>query len=250
MRLKNVLLICNKKDLWLKILMKIYAIKVKEINKENLHKISEFIHREKKIKIQKLNHKEDKIRTLIGEVLIRNIIKENLAISNEDIVFEINRYGKPFLRDNPNFNFNISHSGNYVVCAIDHKPIGIDIEKIISIEYKSISKNFFTSKELNFIMEENLNNQLNKFYEIWTLKESYVKACGQGLYMSLKAFSMEYEDNGDIKVIINNKYDECRIKSFNLESSYKMAVCSFSKIITKDITIINQEALISNFLYS
>jgi 4'-phosphopantetheinyl transferase len=230
--------------------MKIYAIKIKEISKENLQEISEFIRREKKIKIQKLNHEKDKIRTLIGEVLIRNIIKENLAIRNSNINFEINRYGKPFLKDNPNFNFNISHAEDYVVCAIDHKPIGIDIEKIRPIEYKSIANNFFTSKELNFIMEENLNNQLNKFYEIWTLKESYAKACGQGLYMSLKAFSMDYENNGGIKVVIDNKYDECRIKSFDLESSYKMAVCAFSKIITKDITIINQETLISNFLYT
>lgn len=50
MKLKNLLLICNKKDLWLKILMKIYAIKIKEINKEALHKIGKFIHREKKFK--------------------------------------------------------------------------------------------------------------------------------------------------------------------------------------------------------
>jgi len=124
--------------------MKIYAIKIKEISKENLHEISEFVHREKKIKIQKLNHEKDKIRTLIGEVLIRNIIKENLAIRNSNIIFELNRYGKPFLKDNPNFNFNISHAEDYVVCAIDHKPIGIDIEKIRPIEYKSIANNFFT----------------------------------------------------------------------------------------------------------
>ena len=51
--------------------------------------------------------------------------------------FEKNQYGKPYLSEHPDFYFNISHSGEYVLCAIDNNPIGVDIEEVVrAIEYE------------------------------------------------------------------------------------------------------------------
>lgn len=108
--------------------MKIYAVEISDITEEVLNKLCLFIDPEKEYKIKRLVNKKDKIRTLIGEILIRTIVIEELGIINKHIIFEKNKYGKPYLKGYENFNFNISHSGKFVVCAIDDKSIGIDIE--------------------------------------------------------------------------------------------------------------------------
>ncbi|EQB86584.1 hypothetical protein M918_13340 [Clostridium sp. BL8] len=204
----------------------------------------------KNIKIKKFINKKDKIRTLIGEILIRTIIVENLKINNRYIRFNKNQYGKPYLKEYPSFNFNISHSGEYVLCAVDDKPIGIDVEEVKPIECEEIAKNFFETKEFEYIINQDLKFQLDRFYEIWTLKESYIKCCGQGLSIPLKSFSIEVNQYENIKVIGNNEYKEHTFKLFDIELGYKVAVCSLNKEISKNIIRLDQNCLISKYIGS
>ena len=169
-----------------------------------------------------------------------------MHIDNNQIKFIKNQYGKPYLQGYTDFKFNISHSGDFVVCAVDDKSIGVDIEEVKNIEYKEISRNCFTENEFNYINQENSNIQLNRFYKIWTLKESYIKYCGQGLSMPLESFSIDI-DKENIKVIVNEEYKEHTFKLFSIESNYKMAVCSLNKGISDNIIYINQESLINNY---
>ncbi|WP_241401874.1 4'-phosphopantetheinyl transferase superfamily protein [Clostridium beijerinckii] len=53
---------------------------------------------------------------------------------------------------------------------------------------------------------QDLKFQLDMFYEIWTLKESFIKCCGQGLSRSLKLLSIEIDKFKNIKVISNSEY--------------------------------------------
>jgi 4'-phosphopantetheinyl transferase len=228
-------------------LMKLYAVKILDISKEKLDNTCSVFDLEKKRKIEKFVHKKDKIRTLIGEILIRTIICEDLSISNRNITFKKNKYGKPYLIGYHNFQFNISHSEDYVVCAIDNKPIGIDIEKIKPIEYKEIAQSFFSMSEFGYIVKEDLNNQVKKFYEMWTLKESYIKCTGQGLSIPLNSFSIVFNQYETIKVIIDNDYTEHVFNRFDIASGYKMAVCSVNKEVSNKIRIIDQNSLINNY---
>lgn len=67
-------------------------------------------------------------------------------------------------------------------------------EKIIPIDLR-IGKRFFINKEYEYIMNKNLISRLEYFYEIWTLKESYIKAVGMGLSISLNSFNICINDN-------------------------------------------------------
>ena len=171
---------------------------------------------EKKYKIKKFINRKDKIRTLIGEILIRTIVVEKLDIRNKNIRFEKNQFGKPYLKDYLKFNFNISHSGDFVLCAIDKKPIEIDIEEVKYIEYEEIAKSFFTISEFDYIVKNDWDTSLNKFYKIWTLKESYIKCCGQGLTIPLKSFSIDIDKYENIKVIIQNEHNNYIFKRFDI----------------------------------
>src|SRR5690606_17840232 len=80
---------------------------------------------------------------------------------------QFNSYGKPFI--DQNIFFNLSHSGNYVVCAFFMQEIGIDIEEIKEIEIDDFNK-IFTEGERKCL--KNSNNRTNDFFRYWTMKES------------------------------------------------------------------------------
>lgn len=227
--------------------MKIYAVKISDISEEKLDKLCLSIDSEKRHRIERFINKKDKIRTLIGEILVRSIIIRELNIENEYIKFEKNQYGKPYLLGYPDFNFNISHSEDFVVCAVDSKPVGIDIEVVKCIEYKDIAQNFFTEREFNYIVKQKSDIQLSRFYEIWTLKESYMKCLGKGFSIPLKSFSVCMDEYENIRVIDDNQNENCIFKVFDMGFGYKMAVCSLSKEISDNIIRITQRDLIDNY---
>ncbi len=228
--------------------MEIYAVEILDISEDKLNKLYSLTDSKKISKVKKFINKKDKIRTLIGEILIRTIITEDLGIRNDNISFEKNPYGKPYLKNYPNFNFNISHSGDFVVCAIDNNPIGVDIEEVKYIEYEDIAKNFFTTNEFDYITKNDSYSSLSRFYEIWTLKESFIKCCGQGLSMPLKSFSIDIDEYKNIRVFTYGKHKDYIFKIFDIELGYKLAVCSLNKEICNNIIRLDQNSLINKYI--
>ena len=53
-----------------------------------------------------------------------------------------------------------------------------------------MAKRFFAGEEYAYVMEpESIPERWIRFYRIWTLKESYVKAMGWGMYRSFSSFT-------------------------------------------------------------
>ncbi|MGX5439993.1 4'-phosphopantetheinyl transferase family protein [Bacillus thuringiensis] len=229
--------------------MEIYAVKITDINNQKLENICSWIDEDKRYRIKKFINKKDKIRTLIGELLIRSLTNKKLKIGNKKIIWGKNQYGKPYLKGYPKYYFNISHSGDFVVCAIDNNPVGIDIEKIKQIEYEEIAKGFFCDSEYAYIKQGDFNHQLRKFYEVWTLKESFIKCCGSGLSMSLKSFSIEIDSRKAVRILSDSgeKNNFYSMAVFDIESEYKMAVCTLNKEILRNITMIDQNSIINDY---
>ena len=110
----------------------------------------------------------------------------------KQIEFAVNEYGKPFVVDKPRTQFNISHTDHYIACIIADEPVGIDIELIKNADMK-IAERFFTPDETAYIIDDKW--QANRFYEVWTKKESRIKWEGKGLYKPLPSFSVFESSN-------------------------------------------------------
>ncbi|HFK1759458.1 4'-phosphopantetheinyl transferase superfamily protein [Bacillus bombysepticus] len=182
-------------------------------------------------------------RTLIGDLLIRSLICQKYKINNEEIRFKYNEYGKPFVENFSDFHFNLSHSGEWVVCTTANFNVGIDIEKVSEIEALKLAKEFFSADEFYDISNMNSDEQINYFYDLWTLKESYIKTIGKGLYNPLNSFSIKKESRALIlyKNIPKNFY----FKQYNIDLNYKLSACATrdefpQEIIIKDIYAIFQ----------
>lgn len=135
-----------------------------------------------KQEVEKYVRWEDQHNTLIGKLLVYlgySILKgERLNFE----IYERDKYNKPFLKDS-SLNFNISHSGKTVVCAISQKRVklGIDIEEIKKININDF-ENIFHPNEFNKIRQ---TNDIEEFYKYWTRKEAFTKAIGEGIILPL-----------------------------------------------------------------
>lgn len=116
------------------------------------------------------------------------ILGKSLKADNNSLVIEEDEFGKPYLRDYVDTHYNISHTKGAIVCAVADKPVGVDIEKVRKIS-KSIVERYFTKNEQNYVLSY-LENQDERFTEIWTKKEAYVKWLGKGLAFPFGSFDV------------------------------------------------------------
>jgi 4'-phosphopantetheinyl transferase len=144
---------------------------------------------EKQARIARFIHVEDAWRTLLGELIVRREIRKRLAILNRDIFFSRNEYGKPFLLGHPDFHFNVSHSGSYIVCAFDSEETGIDIEEVKEVDL-GVAQRFFHKEEAAYIESRREDMKHAELLRIWTMKEAYIKRDGRGINISLESFSV------------------------------------------------------------
>jgi 4'-phosphopantetheinyl transferase len=200
----------------------------------------------KKERLLRFYRMEDKLRGLFGDLLIRDGIMQKTGLNNKDISFTTNDYGKPFLKDRDDVQFNISHSGTWVVGVIDHQPVGIDVEQVQEIDL-DISKNYFSADEHEDLMQK--PDKFDYFFTLWSLKESYIKIIGKGLSHPLNAFSIKFINPGEIVIKVKEQQvKETFFRQFEIDKQYKMAVCAAHDRIPHQVKIITPEQLIKKFL--
>lgn len=106
------------------------------------------------------------------------------------IQFTRSNMGKPFLADSSEIHFNISHSDNWVICAISDLPIGVDIELIRGFSHE-ILENVLSPLELAHYHSTPYGQREKLFFTYWAAKESYLKALGLGLNVPLKSIEFQ-----------------------------------------------------------
>lgn len=117
------------------------------MEKLKFDKLITYISVEKRERISRFHRYEDTQRTLFADILVRYLLCKRLGIKNKELIFGVNEYGKPFLINNTNIQYNISHLSKWVACSIDKHPVGIDIEGIKPIDI-SVAKRFFSKEEV------------------------------------------------------------------------------------------------------
>ncbi|MBJ8030650.1 4'-phosphopantetheinyl transferase superfamily protein [Bacillus cereus group sp. N21] len=232
-------------------MINIYAIKKPQFIDENRYNtLLNLVSAEKKKKIDGYVIKEDAYRSLLGDILIRSVICKQYKIFNQDIKYDYNKYGKPFWEGSNHFFFNISHSGDWIVCIVDKFPVGIDIEQICPINLEVIS-HFFSDEEVEDLNTRSSVGKIDYFYDLWTLKESYIKAIGKGLSIPLNSFVIKKNKEEGIIVKHDDLYSSYFFTQYQIDSNYKLSVCATSnrfpkKVIIKNMSEIVQEVLVNN----
>lgn len=161
--------------------MEWYRYNIQGLTSQEYDRWYELMDEEKKARVDRFRFVEDKKRTVAGEMLARKAISKWCNVPAESVVFEKNNYGKPFAKELA-VEFNVSHSGDMVVCAVSDRPIGIDVEQIRPMR-DSVAKRICSQEELDYWSDPSISEaeRLNRFFEIWTAKEAYCKCIGIGI---------------------------------------------------------------------
>jgi 4'-phosphopantetheinyl transferase len=163
-------------------------------------------------------------------------LSQYAAVARPDWTFAPTVYGRPFLTNDDDLarriSFNISHSEDRIVVAIAiDRLLGVDVERVMPIEdMEEVAKAFFSPQEVQALRGLPLAQRNARFLEYWTLKESYIKACGQGLSLPLDKFWFQFPQAGTLQFNISNDLDADaqRWLFWQIESvpDYLVAVCS------------------------
>ena len=176
-----------------------YKYNINYLSENEYNKWFSLMNTKKQNRVNAYRNINAKKRSVCGELLVKKNISNLLGICADTIKIETLDNGKPYAA-NVDVHFSISHSSDYVVCAIDNSPIAIDIEQIKPINLK-IAKRICTEKELTYIFSKTPinrdftystdNSLLTKFFKIWTFKEAYIKLNGFIDFKSIDYFSID-----------------------------------------------------------
>ena len=168
-------------------------------------------------KVERYRMPSSQIQALYVRNYLRKVLSRYSDLMPEAWRFEYGEKGKPSLvakqQLKTGLNFNISHSKEHLliaVCQIEGKQVqlGVDIEHArSSTNIDSIMKHYFSDKELADLLELSKEEQRERFFDLWALKESYIKATGKGLATSLRSFSFDFSS-------LTNKTLELRTSGF------------------------------------
>lgn len=139
-------------------------------------------------KIAEMVQKTDKCRMLAAGHLLRDALFAR-GYRLKELTVQKNEHGKPYMKELPDFYYNLSHSGEYAVCAVSDQPVGIDIEGIRFAEEKDwermdhLAARIMTADEQAAYWKIRPEERPVEFTKLWTKKESVAKLLGCGMQL-------------------------------------------------------------------
>jgi 4'-phosphopantetheinyl transferase len=132
---------------------------------------------------------------IVARARLRQILSSYLDRSPQEIEISTGLQGKPQVTG---LEFNLSHSGDLVVYAVSDRPIGIDIERIRSMDLSGVIQRFFAPSEFAAWQKLPESEQEVAFFRTWTVKEAYLKAIGTGLHTPLSEVAVSIDQDPPI----------------------------------------------------
>ena len=179
--------------------------------------------------------------SLIGELLVLKLYQQFTGSSASSVSFGKNQYGRPYIVDAPDFSYNVSHSGDWVVCVVCPQAVevGVDVEKVRTIRViKEMAVRFFSVDEVAHLLSVPAEKQNAAFVTIWTRKESYLKACGTGVNRSLAGFTVPCEDK-TLQKQTSDSLPCFTFFSWSLAGNYRLTACCDLADFSPEITIVS-----------
>lgn len=182
--------------------MKIYLADIASV----LPRHREYISPQRLQKTLRYRMPDDQKRCIAGSVLLRYFLGDTAILDNG--------FGKPVAENG--VCFNLSHSGGWVLLAVDDRDVGCDIESVCFVDAARMGKIVFTGRECRMV--ETAPDKTGVFFDLWTKKEALLKCMGKGFHRNAKSVDV----SGDY-------YDEDKTRYyFKLYrfDDYTLAACS------------------------
>lgn len=184
-------------------------------------------------RMERFHFEEDRRRHLISRALVRTALSRYGALEPREWRLLADVDGRPYADNLPGglaLDFNVSHAAEMVVLAVSSGRVGVDVESLARDSDIERLDRYFSSTERSALLALAGEARRRRFFELWTLKESYVKARGEGLRLPLDAFAFEFRGERGLRLSVEPALADSpgrwRFRQFSPRAGYVVSVCA------------------------
>ena len=173
---------------------------------EQVSSLESMLSRDERSRAQQFKFETDRNRFIAGRSLLRTILSSYVPLDPARLSFTYSQRGKPALKDLPGpgmLHFNVAHSKDLILIAVTRAcAVGIDVEGIRPMnDAEEIAARFFSSRETAKLMALPKDERTTAFFKLWTRKEAWLKATGDGLSEMLNEVEVSFLSEEPARVL-------------------------------------------------
>lgn len=172
-------------------------------------------------------------RNLATRALVRTVLSRYVPRAPQTWHFDVGAHGRPRIADPGavRLEFNIAHSEALVVMAVTAaRSVGVDTEHIRRRTDTLALERYFAPAERARLAALPSESRRTRFFELWTLKEAYLKARGMGLRLPLRGVAFDLSVPDRVQLSFTGAFEDTARRwafaQFTLREHYMLAVCA------------------------
>lgn len=159
--------------------------------------VEAYLHAEERARLERLRDATRRHQLAAGRSHLRRILAGYVDTAPEALELGLGEHGKPFLPGHPQLHFNLSHSQDRGLLAVGKHELGVDLEaERPRRRFRALAERFFHAEEAARVCARDEAELGPAFYQLWALKEAYLKAWGTGLSFPSSHFCLGPLDGG------------------------------------------------------
>jgi 4'-phosphopantetheinyl transferase len=188
-----------------------------------------------RVRQSRLRFARDRRRHLLTRALVRSVLSRYAPCAPQQWEFAADAAGRPRIagpEPSPPIEFNISHASDVVAVAVaSARRLGVDVENFAArdTDIEGLHR-YFTPAESASLLALPQDSRRRRFFELWTLKECYLKARGVGLAVSLGAFGFDLTAERSVRLSMDPELGDSperwQLWQLTLRSDYLAALCA------------------------
>jgi 4'-phosphopantetheinyl transferase len=166
---------------------------------------------------------------------VRTTLSRYAPVAPDQWAFAQNEFGRPEIANDDaaarRVSFNLSHTRNLIVLGVTcDNALGVDVENVhVRRAACEVADRFFSPVEVASLRALPPELQHQRFFEYWTLKESYIKARGMGLSIPLDQFDFNFQGDKQVSLSVspglNDRAARWRFWQFRPSAQHLAALC-------------------------
>lgn len=212
----------------------IWQAALPQLDAQALHDAMDLLSPPERAQHARFHFEKDRHCYLVTRCMVRTVLSRYVPqIAPRDWVFAPGPYGRPEIANlQPAAQalcFNLSHCDGLVVLAVTAgRAVGIDVENTSRHAPLEVADHFFSPREAQALRSLPATEQALRFWELWTLKESYIKARGMGVSLPLAQFSIDLGTPGRVAIAFDGIADDpaaWQLWHYQVGPHHRVALC-------------------------
>jgi 4'-phosphopantetheinyl transferase len=168
-----------------------------DLEGEELYRLFELLSAEEQHRARRFRFDIHRERFIAARTQLRLLLSHYTKQEPNHIQFTYGANGKPQVAStdgNSTLEFNLAHSAELALLAVNRSvAVGVDLEELHPLEdAPALVARFFSPRENEAFQQLSESQKLSAFFNLWTRKEAWLKATGEGIGYSLNKVEVSF----------------------------------------------------------